>query len=216
MPVKSTPTLPKPAFLQDVLHTCKTPATVAYVTGLTKVEASKLLKGEPLPRARLNSAMLKFYKIGKGSDFELQVRSVQKGSRSYYVLVKCLRCAADFVVRYRDDLHVGARIRKYWVFPPKNTLNSLCNMVDECYRMLRQMHRDCPLFDRLVFKDHPELLEEIKRDRRNGSSGVFSRTVRKQMQRDNESRKSRPEKDDTTVQPADERCQEPRGGEVQN
>lgn len=78
-------------------------------------------------------------------------------------LLSDFRRLAYIVQEYKEWFKVRQSMRNGWDLPPFVAVKQMCLAMEEGYRMLVRIHKECPEIDAIVFRDAKGLLEEISR-----------------------------------------------------
>ena len=155
---------PPASFIQDLTFACPTVAAVQRRCGVSVSEARRLLNGDTLAMPTLDAAMQAFYDKDSDMMIPLQLETGKMSRKRKDKVIALIRAAAKFVEDYANVLKISVDERKYWVFPPKDTLLRFVKIREDLRDMLWLIWRQCPNKRKLFFKDAPLLWEQFSQE----------------------------------------------------
>lgn len=159
---KSDLEYPPVSFVHDLRSVCASLADVQRACGVGQDTAKKLLDMQPVRRHTLEVASRTFYGGFGESVLRTQMSaSMRKDGMGHATMLRLLRAMARFVDQYMDDLYVSKQCRRYWIFPPRDTIRRLTEVHKECFDLLKRIVRECPEYCDDIFSDAPGLLEKL-------------------------------------------------------
>lgn len=148
-------------FRDDMINSAPNITARARMCGCGPHAVQAVQDRRPVPTLILDEMQRRLYHQGDVSmktrmDILMHAKRVNQTSA-----ISKLRAVAQIVQDYRSKFKLTLRMRYYWVFPPQSVVADLSRALDSAYKCLVQIHRECPEYDRIVFKYAPELLAQI-------------------------------------------------------
>ena len=157
--------LPPSQFIHDLEYQESGVYNAAAACGVGHRFIARVLAGKPVSSRRLDAAMRCFYGDSPNDPLTVGMRgaigSTRAGSRK---VLRMLKAAAEFVQMFKGRLKISMPHKRYWVFPPKDTLAKLSTVYDECASLLKKIHSQCPELDRVIYTDARDLLRELREE----------------------------------------------------
>lgn len=156
---------PSAEFIADVeKQTQKDIWKVSRLCGISRAASKLLLSRTQLPRMYLDEAQRNFYHKEAGS-LRVRMLNILQGPPDLRIpAMRRMRAIAEIVQNYRQLVKLNSKQGHYYLFPPRTIIKTMADAIDVCYQQFYRLHKECPEFDRFIFKDTPELLKELKKD----------------------------------------------------
>lgn len=155
---------PPVTFVHDLRYTCKTVADIQRACNISARTAKRISDMQPVRRYTLNAALQTFYGGSKDSALQLQMKmNMSKSGYGRSFFLRTLKAMVRYVTEFRDVLRIRRPDRRYWIFPPKDTMRRMTDLHIECETVLRQICKECPEYCDAIFSDAPDLREKLSR-----------------------------------------------------
>ena len=157
--------VPPLSFISDLRCTVGSIRGASRACGVGKAFIGKVFRGEKVSRSRLEMAMDNFYKGVEDNDIRIQLRGMMGGSvSSRWAFLRLLRTMARVVEQFEDSMKLCPDMRKVYVFPPRDAICQLVESIEFAARTVRAIHKTCPEYDYLIFRDTPKLLQKMRKE----------------------------------------------------
>lgn len=157
-------TRPPLKFQMDLRYAASTLRRRAILCGIGKDMVRRIMDGLPVSVARLEMAMTNFYKRESDSLLRTQMVGMIDGSTAAsWTFLRLLRGLAGIVQNYGEAMKLGKDIKAVYVFPPRDTIVKMIDAIAAGEKVLKEIHKICPEYDSLVFRNAKALLKKFKK-----------------------------------------------------
>ena len=139
----------------------RTAYAVSKLLNISQSAARNLVSGGVLPLSMLDEVERNLHHREDGT-LRVRLRNVLLARPgTVRRLLSDFRRLAYVVQEYRGWFKVRGSMRNGWDLPPFSAVKQMCLAMEDAYRMLVRIHKECPEIDAEVFRDAKGLLEEI-------------------------------------------------------
>jgi hypothetical protein len=159
---------PPITFVHDLRYMCKSAADIQRACNVSVRTAKRLRDMQPVRRYVLEAALRTFYGESEGSTLRQQMKiNMSKSGSGRKSFLDMLKAMVRYVQEFRVPLRVSKCDRRYWVFPPRDTMRRMMNMHIECEAVLRKICKECPEYCDMIFEGAQELRERLSKRYKN-------------------------------------------------